>query len=51
MSQQEPDEKEKTGEGNAKPTITIAEKGGPSNAQAAEKETITIAEKGKPNNP
>ncbi|MCC6328035.1 MAG: hypothetical protein IT174_05945 [Acidobacteria bacterium] len=42
MSYPAPDENEENREGDAKPTITIAEKGG---SQAADKETITIAEK------
>lgn len=45
MSYPAPDEKKETEGNEAKPTITIAEKGGSGNSQAADKETITIAEK------
>lgn len=48
MSNGTSDETKESGENQAKPTITIAEKSGSSGAADAEKETITIAEKNKP---
>ena len=43
----EPEENTESGDSQAKPTITIAEKSG-SEASSAEKDTITIAEKDPP---
>jgi hypothetical protein len=51
MANEAPDENEESGQTEAKPTITIAEKSGSQESGSAEKDTITIAEKNQPKNP